>query len=90
MRKILVLVAVLLGLLLAASAAFACTGYLVGEVPLPAKSGRRNKLCIYDHMGDTYAITAQANALCKVSINVRHDNEDRDGDGVEDDEEGDE
>ena len=73
---------------LAATAAYACTGFLVREQVVKSKRGGYTKLCYYDHLGDMFVITVPDHGSCKVSINVRHDNEDRDGDGVEDDEEG--
>ena len=72
---------------LAATAAHACTGFLVGEQVVKSKRGGSTRLCYYDHLGDTFVITVPGHGFCKVSINVPHDNEDRDGDGVEDDEE---
>jgi hypothetical protein len=71
---------------LAATAAHACTGFLVREQVVKSKRGGYTKLCHYDHLGDAFVITVPDYSFCKVSVSVRHDNEDRDGDGVEDDE----
>ena len=74
---------------LAASLASACTGFLVNEVRVKSKRGGYSKLCYYDHLGDMFVITVPDHSFCKVSIKVAHDNEDRDGNGKEDDEEDD-
>jgi hypothetical protein len=73
---------------LAPTAAHACTGFLVKEELVKSKRGGHTRLCTYDHLGDVFVTTVPSHAFCKVTIDVRHDNEDRDGDGVEDDEEG--
>ena len=82
-----VVVPLLFAWALAATMAQACTGFLVGEQVVKSKRGGYTRLCHYDHLGDTFVITVPGHGACKVSIDVRHDNEDRDGDGVEDDEE---
>ena len=78
----------LLSCALAATTAYACTGFLVKEELVRSKRGGHTRLCYYDHLGDVFVSTVPSYAFCKVTIDVRHDNEDRDGDGVEDDEEG--
>jgi hypothetical protein len=82
-----VLVLFLVACGLAATAAHACTGFLVREQLVKSKRGGYTRLCYYDHLGDVFVTTVPDYSFCKVSIDVRHDNEDRDGDGVEDDEE---
>ena len=80
--------ALLVGLCgLCADYALACTGFLVREQTVKSKRGGYVRLCYYDHLGDPFIITVPEHRFCAVSINVPHDNEDRDGNGVEDDEE---
>lgn len=57
--------AVLAALLLAAAGAQAGTAFLTGEV----ESGM-HKICYYDHMGDTVAITIRWSKLCPLTIRV--------------------
>ncbi len=71
--------------------ALACTGYLTGESLVHTNRNgyvRTQRLCYYDHLGDLYVITVPAESFCRTTINVPHHNEDRDGDGTNDDEEG--
>ncbi len=78
-------------LLLCASVLLACTGYLTGEqVVRIEKDGyvRTLRLCYYDHLGEPQVITVSAERFCPATITVPHHNEDRDGDGRNDDEEG--
>jgi hypothetical protein len=74
-----------------AKLALACTGYLTHQAVIETtRNGytRRVRMCFYDHLGEPHIVTVPSHAFCAATINVAHDNEDRDGDGVEDDEEG--
>lgn len=64
--------------------ALACTGYLTGEQVVRLKSGRDVRVCSYDHLGEPLSITISTVRFCPTMINVKHQNEDRDGDGEED------
>ena len=85
MKKLLMAVVLLLA---CAHVALACAGFLTQEVRVKSKRGGYTKLCYYDHLGDLYVKTVADYQLCPVTINVPHPNEDRDGDGKNDDEEG--
>jgi hypothetical protein len=85
MKKLLMAVVLLLA---CAQVALACTGFLTSEGKVKTKSGRYVKLCYYDHLGDPYITTMEDYRLCPATINIKHHNEDRDGDGENDDEEG--
>ena len=91
MRKALLIVGLLLLAALAAKEALACTGFLTGETVLTIKGKggyvRRLRVCYYDHLGEPLTLSVPATSFCRTSINVPHDNEDRDGDGNEDNEE---
>lgn len=87
--RALLLAAVLVGA--GAKLALACTAFLTHDAVVERKGtggySRRIRMCFYDHMGDPFITSVPVHSFCAVTINVRHDNEDRDGDGVEDDEE---
>lgn len=48
-----------------ATTAVAGTAFLTGE-----RTSGMNKICYYDHLGSTVAITIGATELCPLSINV--------------------
>lgn len=83
MRRVLMFAVVMLAL---AQMAWACTGFLTGEQTVKTKSGRYVRLCYYDHLGDPLVVAVPTHAFCKGTISVPHPNEDRDGDGKEDQE----
>lgn len=85
MKKVLMAVVILAAF---ARVAVCCTGFFEREVTVKSKRGGYVKLCYYDHLGDLYVITVADYRLCPVTVNVPHPNEDRDGDGKNDDEEG--
>ena len=63
MRKLIITLIVAL----AASSAYCCTAFLEDDYV----SGG-NRICLYDHLGSTHAVTIKSYEICKVSINVRH------------------
>ena len=47
----------LLSCALAATTAYACTGFLVKEELVRSKRGGHTRLCYYDHLGDLFVVT---------------------------------
>ena len=93
MRRVLAVLATLV--LVGASVAWSCSAWLTGEAVVTVRRNshslpRTVRLCYYDHLGEPIILTLPTYSACPVSTNVRHHNEDRDGDGRMDDEEGDE
>lgn len=89
-KRLLIAILIPLILCLTAEALLACTGYLTGEqVVRTERNGyvRTLRLCYYDHLGEPMVISISAERFCPATINVPHHNEDRDGDGRNDDEE---
>ena len=92
MKKLIALI--VLALAVSVNAAYACTAWLKGEALVTVKSQyglpRTVRMCYYDHLGEPIVLTLPSYSACRVSTAVRHHNEDRDGDGLMDDEEGNE
>lgn len=63
--KITMIAVTLSAALFAAMPAVAATAFLSGE-----RSSGMNKICYYDHLGSTVAITIRAVELCPLTINV--------------------
>ncbi len=64
MKKMIVL---LIALSIPFSAAYACTAFFKYET-----QGTMQKICYYDHLGDTVAITVSSVKLCPLNIQVQH------------------
>ena len=57
----------LLLLVLLSVPAFACTAFYTGE-----QISGMNKICYYDHLGNTVAYNVKSYELCPINIEVRH------------------
>ena len=58
---------ILVALLAVAANAFACTGFYKGE-----SVDGMSKICYYDHLGSTAAMTISSVSVCPVSMEFSH------------------
>lgn len=63
MRRIIIVI--LSTILFTGSVAYACTAFLTGQT-----TSGFNRICYYNHLGSTVAITIKATEMCPLSIKL--------------------
>lgn len=67
MTIVLIVCLILLAFAINMRSAEACTAFFDSDYV----SGT-NRICLYDHLGSTHAVTIKSYEICKTTVNVRH------------------